>query len=192
MKKTAASLLLALTLLSALADETATPNTATTIGWQDLATAVGECLLWPMPNERDESTLLLGPEDSYYISPTQSQIDEMVAFAMSHKEWTPYISQAWDCDNFAREFKYWADVWALRHLGEFEAGLTVAVAYVRLEGDLSEIFPGEVDVPLVYHAMITIRRTDGQWFFLEPQNGRMAPVDGLLCLGSIKVLKINL
>ena len=192
MKKIAASLLLALTLLSLRADDqTANPDRATIILWHELAAAVEDCLLWHMPNEDAESSLLLGPEDEFYLSPTQTQIDAMVAFALAHQEWTPYVEEAWDCDNWAREFKYWADVWSLRHL-RARAGLTVAVAYVRLEGDISELFPGEYDVPLVYHAMITIRRNDGQWFFLEPQNGCVVPVDGLLCLGSVKVLKINL
>lgn len=191
MKKLIASLLLAITLLGTAQADNETHDRTTVIYWRDLSATVGECLLWQMPNEDAESNLLLGPEDAYYISPTQTQIDSMVAFALAHKEWTPYVSEAWDCDNFAREFKYWADVWALRHF-KAEVGLTVAVAYVRLEGDISEIFPGEDAVPLAYHAMITIRRNDGQWFFLEPQNGRIVPVDGLLCLGSVKVLKINL
>jgi len=135
---------------------------------------------------------LLGPEDSFYISPTQAEIDEMVAFAVAHKEWTPYVEEAWDCDNFAREFKHWADVWALRHF-QARIAVAVAVAYVQLEGDISELYPGEDAIPLVYHAMIVIRRSDGQWFFLEPQSkGRMVPVDGLLCMGSLKVVKVNL
>lgn len=192
MKKTAASLLLALTLLSALADTTSpTLDRATIIEWRDLEDSIEQCLEWKVPRDDSETDLLLGTEDSLYVSPTQAQIEEMVTFVLAHKEPTPYVDEAWDCDNFAREFKYWADIWALRYF-RARAAVTVAVAYVRIEGDISEIFPGEDNVPLVYHAMITIRRTDGQWFFLEPQNGRLVPVDGLLCLGSIKVLKINL
>jgi len=132
--------------------------------------------------------LLLGPEDAFYISPTQEDLEAMVAFAVAHKEWTPYTEQSWDCDNFAREAKHWMDVWALRNYRNSRAAVSVGVAYVKI----FMVFPEGDKWLLGYHAMNVIRRNDGQWFFYEPQNGKLEPVELALEEGSVEVVKINL
>jgi hypothetical protein len=137
-----------------------------------------------MSNEDNEKGVLFGPEDSYYISPTQKDIEDMVVFAIAHKEFTPYVEEAWDCDNFAREAKHWMDVWSLRHYRHSRSAIAVGMAYVRLSDPDGEL--------LGYHAMNVIRRNDGQWFFYEPQNGQLIPVDGPLSDGCITVLRITM
>jgi hypothetical protein len=137
-----------------------------------------------MPRDDSEASTISGPEDMFYISPTQQDIEEMVAFAVANKERTPYVDEAWDCDNFAREAKHWMDVWALRNYRNSRSAVTVGVAYVRIADPLG-FFLG-------YHAMNVILRNDGQWFFYEPQNGKLIPVDEPQADGTITVLKINL
>lgn len=183
MKTLLASLLLALTLSTTQADFVTNPI----LSWPDLVEDVNAQLQWEFPEDWRQIAV-----DVDYISPTQTEIDEMVAFAVAHKEFAPYVEEAWDCDNFANEFKYWADVWSLRHFRS-RLAVTVGVAYIQMEGDVSEFIPGEDALPLVYHALIVIRRNDGQWFFYEPQSkgNRFAPIEGLLCAGSVKVLRVN-
>lgn len=168
-----ASLLLAFT-LAAQADT----NRYSILESDELRESVTECLHWRMPDG------VLGFEDAYYISPTQDELEAMVAFAMSSKEQTPYVSESWDCDNYAREAKHWMDVWALRNYRHSRTALAAAVAYVRISDELGFL--------LGYHAMNVIRRNDGQWFFLEPQNGKLTPVENLLEDGTLVILKINL
>lgn len=180
MRKIVASLLLAFTLI-AQAD---TANRYSILDWDDIAESVERCLHWKMPHDDGEENLLLGPEDRFYLSPTQADIEEMVAFALANKERTPYVEEAWDCDDFAREAKYWMGVWALRNYQNSRSAVAVGVAYVRVSDPLGFV--------LFYHAMNVIRRNDGQWFFYEPQNGKLEPVEGSLEDGTLFVLKINL
>jgi len=132
--------------------------------------------------------MLLGPEDAYYISPTKEDLAAMVAFVLENKEKTPYVEESWDCDNFAREAKHWMDVWALRNYRNSRAAVTVGVAYVKL----FIVLPDGEKFPLAYHALNVIRRSDGQWFFYEPQNGQLEPIELSLEDGSVEVVKINL
>lgn len=180
MKKIVASLLLAVT-LAAQAEPT---ERYSILDWNEIAATIEQCLQWKMPRDSSELGIVTGPEDAFYISPTQSDIEEMVAFAMSHKEWTKYTEESWDCDNFAREAKHWMDVWALRHYKNSRAAVAVGMAYVRISTEDGLI--------LGYHVMNVIRRNDGQWFFLEPQNGVVVPVDGPLANGTVVILKVTL
>jgi hypothetical protein len=64
----------------------------------------------------------------------------------------------------------------------------MAVAFVKLDGP----YPLSAGEPYAqgYHAINVILRDDGQWFFFEPQNGRLCPVEGSIYEGAIEVLKI--
>lgn len=137
--------------------------------------------------------LLFGPEDTLYIAPTEHDIKQLLKFYRPRRSGLEYLDQAWDCDNFAREFKYWADVWSTRYYSYTPSALAVGMAYVKLEGDLSDIFPGHHEYsPVVYHVLIVIMRNDGQWLWYEPQSGALVPVESMLYEGSAEIIKVNL
>ena len=141
-------------------------------------------LLWP--DATDE--LKDGPVDSGYYALTQAQIDDLFSFVKARHELTPYISEAWDCDDFALEFHYLARVWSVRQMQGEPVSPTVGIAYVALNGPYPMI-RGERFVQ-GYHAINVILRDDGQWFFVEPQNGNIVPIEGSIYEGAIEVIKI--
>ncbi len=138
--------------------------------------------------------ILAGTEDSAYLAPTQEDIDALLKFYRWRREGLGYLSEAWDCDNFAREFKHWADVWSVHYYDRAPVAVAVGMAYVKISGDVSDIFPsvGHKQIPIFYHVLNVIRRADGQWLFFEPQTGALVPVESMLYEGSIEVLKVNL
>jgi len=144
----------------------------------------------PIPKSQKED-LLFGPEDSLYISPTDEDIEAFLKFYRWRREGLPYVPEANDCDNFAREAKYLADVWAVRYYSRTPAAIAVGMVYVKLDGDVSDISPGQTDVH-GYHVLNVIRRSDGQWLFFEPQSGRLVPVESMIYEGGIEVLKVTL
>lgn len=130
-----------------------------------------------------------GPVDSEYFSLTQAQIDDLFSFVKARREMTPYIAEAWDCDDFALEFHYLARVWAVRQMQGAQIAPTVGMAYVALDGPYP-LVKNEPFISGVYHAINVILRNDGQWFFVEPQNGSLVPVEGSIYEGAIIVIKI--
>lgn len=177
--------LIAILLLAAatiFADENPSPSVLPWFTvWDSMNT-----LLWPEACKNLE--VQNGPMDSYYFAPTQSEIDEMLAFIKARREPFPYIPEAWDCDSFAFEAYHWANVWGVRHTAGRRGAPTMAVAFVKLDGP----YPLSAGEPYAqgYHAINVILRDDGQWFFFEPQNGRLCPVEGSIYEGAIEVLKI--
>jgi len=145
--------------------------------------------LAPITNQLED--LLFGPEDCLYISPTKDDIEAFLKFYRWRREGLPYLPEGWDCDNFSSEAKYLADVWAVRYYSHTPAAIAVGKAYVKLDGDVSDIFPGAIDVH-GYHVLNVIRRSDGQWLFFEPQSGRMVPIESMIYEGGIEVLKVTL
>lgn len=144
--------------------------------------------LWP--EAPDNTEIKNGPLDAYYFTPSQAEIDELLAFIKARKEFFPYIPEAWDCDNFAIEAYYLAQVWAVRHTAGQWGPPTVGIAYVKLDGPYP-LWDGEPDAR-GYHAINVILRDDGQWFFFEPQNGRLCPIEGSIYEGAIEVVRILL
>lgn len=161
---------------------------------RSLENAVSNSLHWDMSPHADERAILLGTEDNLYLAPTQSEIKELIAFYEWRREDSEYVTDAWDCDNAAREFKHWADVWALHRYKHSAAAIAVGMVYVRAEGDISDIFPqgGHGYHPRSYHVLGAILREDLQWFFFEPSTRILVPVESLIYEGSLTVLKINL
>lgn len=141
--------------------------------------------LWP----KADGSLTLGPVDGTYYAPTKAEIEDLLRFVAARRELLPYIPEAWDCDNFATEFYYWSQVWSVRHTHAAPIAVAVGVAYVKLDGPY-QLFRGEPYVQGVYHAINVILRNDGQWFFVEPQNGNIVPIEGSIYEGAIEVVKI--
>lgn len=131
-----------------------------------------------------------GPEDSVYIAPTQEDIDDMVASIRKRREGIPYTGQAFDCDDFATEAKYWATVWSYRRFSGTRAALLFGKAYVKLDGNYDLLFPG-FGHATGYHVLNFFVRNDGQVFYYEPQSGKVAPVESFIYEGSIEVLKLE-
>lgn len=185
--------MLALTLTARLESTEEPVDPPVVIGYETLEASIVCSLHGPAPGV-GEKALILGAEDSRYFCPTDSEITELLAFYNWRREDLRYISEAWDCDNMAREFKHWADVWAVHHYRHSAVAVAVGMVYVRLEGDVSDLFPsaGHELISTAYHVLGAILREDGQWLFFEPQTGRLVPVEGPLYEGSVTVLKINL
>lgn len=131
-----------------------------------------------------------GPEDSVYVAPTQEDIDDMVSVIRKRREGIPYTGQAFDCDDFATEAKYWATVWSYRRFSGTRAALLFGKAYVKLDGNYDLLFPGSGHVE-GYHVLNFFVRDDGQVFYYEPQTGKIASTDSFLYEGSIEVLKLE-
>ncbi len=157
------------------------------LGYDKLIQEVSQSLHWVMPE-----TTIAGPEDSIYIAPTADDIQELLKFYRWRREGMEYLSEGFDCDDFAREFKHWATVWATRYYSHTPAALAVGMVYVHIDGDVSDIFPPSHEIREGYHVLNAILREDGQWLFFEPQTGCLVPVESMLYEGSIEVLKINL
>lgn len=131
-----------------------------------------------------------GPEDSIYICPTQEDIDDMVKMIRKRREGLPYTTQAFDCDDFATEAKYWATVWSYRRFSATHAGLLFGKAYVKIDGNYDLLFPGQGHIS-GRHVLNFFIRDDWQIFFYEPQTGRIASIDSFLYEGSVEILKLE-
>lgn len=144
-------------------------------------------LLWPDA----EYNLLLGPEDEIYVCPTSDEIRDLFHFFIKFRSGFNYTPEAFDCDDFATEFKYWATIWNVRHYHSAHAALAVGKAYIKLNGYYDLLSRPRYVAPCG-HVINVIRRSDGQWFFLEPQTGKMAPIESLLYEGTVEVVKIEI
>lgn len=138
----------------------------------------------------DEPFRYNGPEDSVYISPTQEDLDDLLSYIRKHRSGLPYLAQAFDCDDFATEAKYWATIWSYHRFSMTRAGLLFGKAYVKLDGDYSLLFPGS-GVVTGFHVLNFVVRNDGQVFFFEPQSGRIVSVESFIYEGSVEVLKLE-
>lgn len=130
-----------------------------------------------------------GPEDGSYFSLTAAQVTNLMTFCWARREAFPYIADAWDCDDIAREFHHQARIWGVRLTGGAPIAPAVGMAYVKLCG-VYPLFPNHPDATGVYHVLNVILRNDGRWFFYEPQSGLMCPIEGPIYEGTIEVLKI--
>ena len=144
-------------------------------------------LLWPEAS----GTLRDGPFDGWYRPLRQEEIDDLIHFHKMRRELIPYLHDAWDCDDYSEEFTYLARVWSVRN-GYHETTPAVGSAFVRISGRY-ELFDKPVDAPPgVAHAINVIMRDDGQWFFYEPQSGKLQKIEGPCYEGVIEVVKIQI
>ena len=145
------------------------------------------------PPEIENADLLFGPEDVVYVAPTADDIRQLLKFYHRRKEGLQYVKDAFDCDNFSREFKHWADVWSIRHYLGSRVGVAVGMVYVHIAGDITDIFPlSDHDLVKGYHVLNVIVRNDGQCLFFEPQTGILVPVESMIYEGSLEVIRVNL
>lgn len=136
-------------------------------------------------------SVMHGPEDAIYYPLTQAQIDDLLRFYNDRREVFPYVVDAFDCDDMAREFHHLSRVWHLRRMGLVPVTPAVGSAYVHIHGPY-DLVSGSPAVE-AYHVIIAILRDDGQWFFFEPQTNRIIPIEGpVLYERSLTVMKIQI
>lgn len=143
--------------------------------------------LWP----KAEFNLKNGPEDGRYFSLTQAQIDQMLAFYRHRRELLPYTRDAWDCDDMAREFLLLSRMWSAREYPGLPLAPAVGAVYLIVDGPY-ELFPRYKGDEKFAHVINCYRRTDGQWFFFEPQSGLSIPIQGPIYEGNWDIVKIQL
>jgi len=188
--KTILALLLAATTLFA-GDPTSIPlpppPAQTVLTWDEALTAISRRLHYCPPDQ-----LLLGPEDDYYTSPSQEQINDLMVFFKARREMVPWLEEVFDCDDKATEFKYLATLWSVRQWRGNYPGVLVGKAYVRLNGDYSELMPGSKGEWVTgLHVLNFVVRNDGEIFFIEPQTGCISEVSSFIYEGSIEILKLE-
>jgi len=152
-----------------------------------LCDSVGWC-----PLEADPIDLTHYPLDSRYVVPNSTDIAQLVTFYTTRKEFAKFYVEAWDCDDIAREFMHYSRVWTVQRYSKAPVAIAVALAYVRVDGDISDIFPGNHRIVRGLHVLNLILRDDGQWFFFEPQTLALAPVESMLFEGSITIMRVEL
>lgn len=151
-----------------------------------------QALLWvnfPSPGHEDVN-ISVGPEDSAYVLPSLQEFEQMIQFWKKYRQGMRYMENAWDCEDFAREFHSLAHAWGRRHYLGFPASVAVGTAMVHLRGDYP-LFPGARDVE-AYHVINVILLDNGQWLFFEPQTGMFCPIEAPVYEGVIRVMKITI
>lgn len=137
--------------------------------------------------------ILDGPEDAIYIAPTANDIEQLLKFYRWRREGIEYIPESFDCDDFAREFKYLATIWSVKYYDHTQAALAVGMAYVKIDGYIEDIFPNSKGHWATgYHVLNCVLRADGKLLLFEPQTGRLVDPTGMLLEGGLEILKVNL
>lgn len=144
------------------------------------------CPMFEVPRNASHHAL-----DAIYIVPSSSDIVDLVKFFKKRKEFVSFTRDGWDCDNFAREFMHYASVWSRNHYGNAPAAIAVATVWVKCNGDVSDIFPGDHSLRHEYHVTNLILREDGQWFWFEPQSLALTPVESALYEDTLQVIRIE-
>ena len=144
----------------------------------------------PFLTDRNDASLLT--LDAFYYAPDAEGLKDLFRFYAKRREFTNYMVDVWDCDDFAREFTHLSRVWHRLALGKGGAGLTVGTVYVKFDGDVSDLFPGSHALQSDYHVTNVVLASNGRWFWFEPQTGSFKPVESALYEGTITVLRIEL
>lgn len=168
-----------------LADDPPLPiDPARFTNWEEAIDILGQKMHWTPPD-----LLTLGPEDAYYMAPTQAEIDDIMKFFLARRELAPWLEEVFDCDDKATEFKYLATLWSVRQWHGRMPGALVGKAYVRLDGPYS-LFQGSPDLHGL-HVINFVVRNDGEVFFIEPQNGQIAEASSFIYEGTIEIIKLE-
>lgn len=144
-------------------------------------------MLWPEASMDQR----LRSVDQYYTPLTQAEINELIAFWQARRLKTPYIEDVFDCDDFALEFFYLSHVWCVERARGHSFTPAVGQAFIKISG-WYELMREPILVPRAYHVINVILRDDGQWFFFEPQGGKLMPIESHLYEGSVEVVKIHI
>lgn len=168
-------------------DPSPLPDLPQLVTWDEAETRLAQTVNWCPPAV---NPWLLGPEDGYYLAPTQAEIDDLIKFWAARKETWPWLEDVFDCDDKATEFKYLASCWSVRHWRGRSPGVLVGKAYVKLDGPYS-LFDDSEPWVTGLHVINFIIRNDGEVFFFEPATGKIAPVASFIYEGSIEVLRLE-
>jgi len=128
--------------------------------------------------------------DENYLSITDAQITQLLAFVKKHQRRGRYHQDLWDCDDIAREFRVLASEWAVQTFKPpAPGGLACTTLLVNIhEGRIDGLHDYQVSL----HAMTAVRRNDGVWFLIEPASCKRTPLLGPIYEGSISVIAADL
>ncbi len=135
--------------------------------------------------------LIYGVYDAFYILPNQDCLDRIEKFRRRLMDGGPFLSEAKDCDDFAREAVYLAKRWSYRYFEGLPATVAFGSAFVYVDGYYS-LFSSKLGWVQGYHVLNVYCRNDGQWFWFEPQSGRSEPVESMIYEGIITVFRIEM
>ncbi len=136
--------------------------------------------------------LCFGALDAFYILPNQDALDRVEKFRRRFCDGGPYLDEAKDCDDFAREATYLAKRWSYRYFDGVPASLAYGSAFVRVNGPYALFSKSRYQWFTGYHVINVYLRNDGQWFFFEPQSGLSEPVESMLYEGAVEVLRLDI
>lgn len=165
------------------------PRPLESFPWHSLEVWVSmTTLLWP----EAEWGIKSGPMDALYTPLTQSEINELIAYWRANKQPFLYVDDVWDCDDFALDMFFLSRVWSMKRTQGQSPMPAVGMAFVKITG-CYELMRERHFIPgTAYHVINVILREDGQWFFFEPQSGKLMPIESHLYEGSVEAVKIHI
>lgn len=133
--------------------------------------------------------LNLDTVDQQYLSLTESQIKDMMAYCARNRT-RLYLDEAFDCDDIAREYRVLAERWMLMRFGNPPppASLAMAQLFVEVEGYVDGVFT----YPHALHVVIAVRRVDGVWFVIEPGVDKRGELLRAIYEGTISVFRVEI
>ena len=153
--------------------------------WSDMEASIAKTF-----HVQSRGIQCFGVYDSVYILPSSDAVARMEKFRKRYMDGGPFLDEAKDCDDFAREATYFAKRWSYRHFTGVPATVAFGSAFVKVEGHYP-LFSSRTWYE-GYHVLNVYRRNDGQWIFFEPQTGKSEPVESLIYEGVITVLRIEM
>lgn len=140
----------------------------------------------------DCTGLIFGVLDALYVLPSQDALNRVEKFRQRYMDGGPFVDEAKDCDDFAREATYLAKRWSYRYFEDLPATLAFGSAFVRIDGEYSLFSQGRHQWMRGYHVLNVYLRNDGKWFFFEPQTGQSEPVESMIYEGVVTVIRVEI
>jgi hypothetical protein len=131
--------------------------------------------------------------DGVYMRPTREQLEEIIRFYQLSRDLDRWVEEASDCDDIGREFMHSSHVWLRRTFPELPTSIAVGMVYVEIDGDYGPLAPSAAGKETKgLHVLNVVWLADGSWVFVEPQNGCIASVEGLIYEGVLYVFRVDL
>lgn len=127
-----------------------------------------------------------GPVDGIFWCPTFEQLTKMDKFVRP-KQHTKYTSEAWDCDDMAKEWETLTHLWASHEfLPGVQASLATFLCYVEIRAGAFDgrwMLEGK-------HALGLLCDNTGCWWFVDAQSGMHQKVEEAFFDDTITVMRI--
>lgn len=131
------------------------------------------------------------PMDIFAFCPTEDQWKSMVPWVRARSKCarSDYITEAWDCEDMAREWVHWTHRYAVEHItkGDPYPIATYVASVIIYDGFMGQ----HLKDPSYHHALGLIRMSDGVWYFYDPiMNLRVRVGQALYGEGNVTIKKI--